>query len=130
MSFSQDEKDHYSRMVGMIIGGNRNKKAALDSSARLALAAVRASMPGITDDMLVAFLASVAVILARILASPLQDAAGVAETVFDNYTLAAASVMGAYDMDSPEVPEYAPPPAQPDGSDRAKIDTLMNRAYL
>lgn len=133
MGFTAAEKEHYANMARMIIAdGDEDRRADLNKTARQALASVRASLPQADDDdVLVMYFAGVALIMARLLAAPLQDAAVLAESVFNNYTLAAAAVMGVYEMQSGTVP--APPDPAPDAAAeeaRRMAEELMNRAYL
>jgi hypothetical protein len=105
MAFTDEELGHYRQMVAMIIDNDPVKKKRVDTMARLQLATVKQAFPDATDDTVVTFLASVAVVLARLLATPMGEIAEIARGVFDNNMVAAAHVMGAYDIDGDFIPQ-------------------------
>lgn len=138
MSFTEDELGHYRQMAAMIIANDRHKKERIDTLARLQLATVKEALPGSDDEVVVTFLVSVAIVVARVLASPVSDVAELGHQVFDQNMIAAAHVMGAYNFDSADVPVWEEPkrPA-PEGDDdetASEVDEVLNlimdRQYL
>jgi hypothetical protein len=102
--FTEPEIDHYKKMVGIIIDGDEKKKRELDDAARLSVAQAKKSMPGADPATLVTFFSSVAFLMAHLMNAQVKHVAEIIEATFDNYTVAAAHVIGAYDVDGSEVP--------------------------
>jgi hypothetical protein len=108
--FSAAELEHYKAMVGIIINGDTNKKQELDGAARLAIAQAKKSMPTAETETLVTFFASIAFMLAHLMTTQVKNIGEVIENTFDSYTVAAAHIMGAYDIEGSEMPIKPEPP--------------------
>jgi hypothetical protein len=117
MPFAEDEVTHYRQLAAMILNNDKLKKERLDKFARLQLATVRSVLPGADDDIVVTFLVSVAIMVARVLAAPVADAAELGHQVFDQNMIAAAHVMGAYNIDSSDIPLWKEPKPEPEPGD-------------
>lgn len=131
MPFTDDEVTHYRQMAAMIISNDEEKKKRVDRFARLQLATIKAALPGSDDEVVVTFLVSVAIAVARVLATPLSDVAELVHHIFDQNMIAAAHVMKAYDIESTDVPVWEEPkPAPEPANTEADIDHIINRQYL
>jgi hypothetical protein len=136
-AFSAEEINHYKNMVGLLIHGDPERKERLDTSIRSALAQFSEAMPDASKQTLVAFCASVAFLMAKIMNTTLLDISDLSESIFDNYVATAAVIMGAYELDSndlPDVPEHVAkrfpgfaPGAQAASDD---LEAMINRQYL
>ncbi len=102
--FSEEEIKHYENMVGIIIDGDAKKKQELDNVARLSIAQAKVNMPTADKETLVTFFASISFLMAHLMTAQVKNIAEIVESTFDGYTVAAAHIMGAYDVDGTEVP--------------------------
>lgn len=112
--FGEQELEHYKTMVGMIIDGDSKKKREMDDVARLSIAQAKRNMPTADDETLVTFFASIAFLMAHLMNTPVKSIAEVVESTFDGYTVAAAHIIGAYDIEGGEVPVKRELKQQPD----------------
>jgi hypothetical protein len=94
--FSKADKKTYREMVAAVFEGDDRIKERVDTRAQAAIVKMRETIPGATDDTLTAFAASVAYTMAVLLKTSVQDAGSAMESLFDNYTVAAAILGGAY----------------------------------
>ena len=102
--FGEAETEHYKNMVGVIINGDPKKKRELDDAARLSIAQAKKSMPTADSETLVTFFSSIAFLMAHLMNTQVKHVADIIEATFDSYTIAAAHVMGVYDVEGTEVP--------------------------
>ena len=121
------EREYYRNMVAMIIGGDAEKKKLLDERARAQIETVRKQIPHADDESLIIFLVSVAFTMARIMATPFQDVTEIVERMFENNMTAAAAIIGAYDLDSEDLPEV---PESEQEMTTEEFETIVNRQYL
>jgi len=72
--------------------------------------------------------------MAHLMATQVKNVAEVVEATFDGYTVAAAHIMGCYDVDGDEVPARPEPDrpakAERDAAADAELDELTKRQYL
>lgn len=111
--FTEHELEHYKKMVAVIIDGDQKKKRELDDTARLSIAQAKKSMPTADRETLVTFFSSIAFLMAHLMTTQVRSIAEVIESTFDSYTVAAAHVMGAYDVDGSEMPVRPEPATGP-----------------
>jgi hypothetical protein len=137
--FPENDKKYYRNLVAMIINNDADKKKVLDGRARVQIATFKEQLPDADDETMVFFLASMAHVVARIMATPLQEVSEMIERIFDTNVVAVASVMDAYDIDSKTVPKYDPPAHDDDDDPQgarmtpeqlAEVEKIINRQYL
>ena len=126
--FSEREREHYRQMVALIIDGDPEAKRKLDNLARVQLAAVRQTLPDADNETIVTFLASMAFIMARLMATPFGEVSEMVHAVFNNNVTAAAHAMGAYNLDDPDDIPASSGETKP-GPPRAQSD-LLTGMYL
>lgn len=131
--YTATDMEYYRNLVAMIIDNDAEKKKVIDERARAQIANVKQQLPDVDDNALIVFLISVAFMVAKIMSTPLQEAGELVERIFDNNVVAAAVVMGAYDIDSDEMPlatrpESQEPAAEPMSPE--EFEKFMNRQYL
>jgi hypothetical protein len=134
-SAREHARNYFRDLVAMILENDAAKKEKIDARARAQIEAVKEQIPGSPgDETLVVFLVSVAFTMAKLMATPVQDVGELMERIFDNNVVAAASLMGVYDLDSKEVPHYDPEaqsPAGPAGDmSPDEYEQFLNRQYL
>ena len=104
---SAEEREQYRQVVALILGNDPEHKKHVDNAARLQLAALRSSLPNADNEIIVTFMLSFAVFMAKLMTTPLSDLAEAVQTVFGNNIVATAHVLGAYDFDDPaDMPKY------------------------
>ena len=109
--FSEQELKYYKNMVGLIIDGDPDTKKKMDGIVRMCIAKAKQQMPNADKQTLVAFFASVAFVAGNILGAPVRSVGTIVESLFDQYTIAAAHEMGAYDIEGSDVPTRPEPAA-------------------
>jgi hypothetical protein len=135
MSPTASELEYYRNLVAKIIDNDAEKKKMIDERVRTQIAMVKQQLPDADDNTLIVFLISVAFMIAKIMATPLVEAADLTERIFDNNVIAAAVVMGAYDLDSDEMPQATHHHPESEESPIApmspeEFEQFTNRQYL
>ena len=137
--FPESDKKYYRNLVAMILNNDAEKKKVVDGRARVQIATFKEQLPDADDETMVFFLASMAHVVARIMAAPMQEVSEMIERIFDTNVIAVASVMDAYDIDSKTVPKYDPPAHDRDDDQGrahmtddqlAEVEKIINRQYL
>ncbi|HEY5960213.1 MAG TPA: hypothetical protein VIV60_26855, partial [Polyangiaceae bacterium] len=79
----------------------------MNQHAKRALELMRKDAPTADDDALIDFLVTMSIMMASLMNAPIADSLATMERVFNNATLAAASLAGVYDLeDNTPSPTY------------------------
>ena len=106
-AFTNMDKEFYGKMAGVLVKGDPQIKKGYDEAIKIVLGAMKKAMPLATNEMLAEFSSSIAMVIAQVMRSPMQSASEVLQTVFDEYTMVTAQLIGAYDVESSEVPNVS-----------------------
>lgn len=115
--FSDKAIGYYRKLVGCIIDGEQEERDRLYEVARLAIFTARKEMPRADTETLVSFFTSIAYLMAHIMSSQVQDVATMLRNTFNSYTIAAAHLMEAIDMEDDTVPARQEPDKGQDAED-------------
>ena len=106
-AFNNMDKDFYSKMAGALIKGDPDLKKGYDEAIKIVLGAMKKAMPLATDEMLAEFSSAISMVMAQVMRSPMQSASEVLQTVFNEYAMVTAQLIGAYNVESSEVPNVS-----------------------
>ena len=106
-AFTNMDKDFYGKMAGMLVKGDPELKKGYDEAIKIVLGAMKKAMPLATNEMLAEFSSSIAMVVAQVMRSPMQSASEVLQSVFNEYAMVTAQLIGAYDVESSDVPNVS-----------------------
>lgn len=97
-----DRVEHYKAMAETILATSTRTRERCNESAASALAGLRHDFPEVTDETMFLILAELGMMIAMISRLPAGTISDTLDTMFSNVTLAAAHVIGAYDLGDTE----------------------------
>ena len=106
-AFTNMDKDFYGKMARMLVKGDPELKKGYDEAIKIVLGAMKKAMPLATNEMLAEFSSSIAMVVAQVMRSPMQSASEVLQSVFNEYAMVTAQLIGAYDVESSDVPNVS-----------------------
>lgn len=103
-AFNNLDKEFYGKLAGMLIRGDVQRKQGYDEAVKVVLGSMKKAMPLATDEALAEFSSAITMVIAQVMRAPMQTASEVLQTVFDEYAMVTAQLIGAYDVGSDTVP--------------------------
>lgn len=120
--YTDREKQHYRALAAIVVKSHPRELAQLNANAKMAIKVMRESLPEANDDTIMTVMGSICFLMARIMQLPMAEAFETVEGIFDNYSLAIASMLGVYDLDAV--------PNKKETADMEKLfDDVMRRAH-
>lgn len=107
--FTGPERDNYARFVGTLMKGDSKRKELYDAKIRRVISAMRDSMPSASDEVLAEFSSSVVFIAAVLLKTSFGEGPMLLQELYDNYSIVVAQLIGVYDPNATDVPNYERP---------------------
>jgi hypothetical protein len=101
---AEETRDYYANLVALIINGDAEKKAKLDVCATKLLTVARTTYPTLADKTLAGFMSSTAYLVAQTMTLQARDLSDFLEHTFNDYMTVAAVLVGAYNLESTDVP--------------------------
>jgi hypothetical protein len=101
----EETREYYTSLIAAIINGDEEKKKQLDVCATKLLTTMRTSFPTIGDKVLATFASSCAYLFAQVMQVQTRDLSVFVEHTFNDYMVVSATLLGAYDPMSTEVPK-------------------------
>lgn len=102
---SAEIAEMHKRAAEAVVAASTADRAALNERASTTIEEARASWPNVSDEDLLGFFQSQAMLIDRFSRMDIVTLAAVMDSVFTNCTLAAASLAGAYDLSDTEAPK-------------------------
>lgn len=106
-AFNNLDKEFYGKLAGMLIRGDSQRKQVYDEAVKVVLGSMKKAMPLSTDEALAEFSSAITMVIAQVMRAPMQSAGEVLQTVFDEYAMVTAQLIGAYDVGSDTVPNLS-----------------------
>ena len=93
---SDAEREKWSAIAQSLVANAGEKREAYDGMVREALKQMHEKMPTADDDTLISFTQSVAYLVRSIMNTKVDHLGTVLDAAFDTYSIATATLMGAY----------------------------------
>lgn len=102
--WTENDRAAYRRMVGMLMKGDKNRKADYDARASAILATLRDQLPNADDETLLEFTSTLCYTGGAMLKATVEEAGPLARNIHEVYAVATAELLGVYDPANPEPP--------------------------
>ena len=97
-------KDHYRKVAERVVADRPDKREKLNEGAKQVIETLRESVPDASEETLIMFLRHLSMMTAAFSVLRIDSLVAALDNTFNSTTLAAANLLGVYDLDDTESP--------------------------